>query len=433
MGVPKPKSKSGKKKPARPPQQLTAEEHFENAEMAFAMENYDQAAKSFRRALDMEPENLEYLEGYGSFLAETGQREEAVAVLQRAVAAQPDEGFEKFMYLGQLVEDPAEAVASVRKGVAILRAYMQQHAQEPAPAEGSEEAEEHAMEKQHLDATLASCLCALAEALLHKAQAAGEGALAGVEAEVESTLNEARGLAPSSPEPLQALASLRQQQGKDEEALQVLRQSMALWFKPAPEEPEEEEGEEGKQAAGGSEKKAAAAAEAEVRRVQVGFPLGLRHRVSPAAAAPASPANQTIVLLFSFPAQQEEDLGSSDSDSEMEFDSDDDDLPSYEFRFETAKLLLELDESVEAASQVLEGLLDENDQDPNVWLLLAMCCQGGGDEEGALGAVEEGIEVCKRLGLPKDDDTYAGLEALQEGLQTLLKDAAAQQAGKKDN
>jgi len=43
------------------------------------------------------PQNLEYLEGYGSFLAETGQREEAVAVLQRAVAAQPDEGFEKFM------------------------------------------------------------------------------------------------------------------------------------------------------------------------------------------------------------------------------------------------------------------------------------------------------------------------------------------------
>lgn len=42
-------------------------------------------------------QNLEFLEGYGSFLAETGQREEAVAVLQRAVAAQPDEGFEKFM------------------------------------------------------------------------------------------------------------------------------------------------------------------------------------------------------------------------------------------------------------------------------------------------------------------------------------------------
>lgn len=93
-------------------------------------------------------------------------------------------------------------------------------------------------------------------------------ALAGVEGEIESTLNEARGLAPNSPEPLQALASLRQQQGKDEDALQVLRQSMALWFKPAPEESEEEEegaAEEGKKAAAGGSGKKAAAAEAEVR------------------------------------------------------------------------------------------------------------------------------------------------------------------------
>lgn len=89
-----------------------------------------------------------------------------------------------------------------------------------------------------------------------------------MEGEIESTLNEARGLAPTSPEPLQALASLRQQQGKDEEALQVLKQSMAMWFKPASEEEEseEEEGVEGKKAAGGgSGKKAAAAAEAQVR------------------------------------------------------------------------------------------------------------------------------------------------------------------------
>lgn len=43
------------------------------------------------------PQNVEFLEGYGSFLAEAGDRSEAVAVLQRAAAAQPDEGFEKFM------------------------------------------------------------------------------------------------------------------------------------------------------------------------------------------------------------------------------------------------------------------------------------------------------------------------------------------------
>ena len=36
--------------------QLSAEEHYENAEMAFAMEAFDQARASFKRALDMEPE-----------------------------------------------------------------------------------------------------------------------------------------------------------------------------------------------------------------------------------------------------------------------------------------------------------------------------------------------------------------------------------------
>ena len=43
------------------------------------------------------PQNIEFLEAYGSFLAETGQRDEAVAVLRRAEAVQPDDGFEKFM------------------------------------------------------------------------------------------------------------------------------------------------------------------------------------------------------------------------------------------------------------------------------------------------------------------------------------------------
>ena len=42
--------------PALPPLQLTAEEHFENAQMAFAMDNLPQARSSFKRALDMEPE-----------------------------------------------------------------------------------------------------------------------------------------------------------------------------------------------------------------------------------------------------------------------------------------------------------------------------------------------------------------------------------------
>lgn len=398
MGAPKKKGSGGKKKPARAPQQLTAEEHFENAEMAFAMENFELARTSFKRALDMEPENVEFLEGYGSFLAEVGPQAEGVTVLQRAVALQPDEGFEKYMYLGQLVEGP-EAEQHVRKGVAVLRKYMEEQAAQPAPAEGSEEAAEAAMEREHLDATLASCLCSLAEVLLTKSQQgeAGADGIADVAAEVEGLLGEARQLSPTSPEPLQSLASLRQQQGKDEEALALLRQSLALWFKPAPEE-SDSEGEEGGEAAdAAAAKKAAAEAE-------------------------------------------EEELGSQDSDSEgegMEFGDDDSiaDLPSYEFRFETAKLLLELDESVDAASQVLEQLLEENDQDPNVWLLLALCYQGGGDLEAALEAAEHGLQLCRQLGLPADDDMVAGFEAVQTELQAMIEgekkeQKAAEKAGK---
>ena len=66
---------------------------------------------------------------------------------------------------------------------------------------------------------------------------------------VEEALREARGLAPVSPEPLQALASLRQQQGgRDEEALALLRQSVALWFRPTQDEDgdsEDDDAEEG--------------------------------------------------------------------------------------------------------------------------------------------------------------------------------------------
>ncbi len=79
-------------------------------------------------------------------------------------------------------------------------------------------------------------------------------------AEVESLLGEARQLSPASPEPLQSLASLRQQQGKDEEALALLRQSLALWFKPAPEESDSEGEGEGAEAKDGAAKKVRLAA-----------------------------------------------------------------------------------------------------------------------------------------------------------------------------
>jgi hypothetical protein len=52
-----------------------------------------------------------------------------------------------------------------------------------------------------------------------------------VAGDAEGLLQQARSADPSSPEPLQALASLRYEQGNSEEALQLLKQSMKLWFR----------------------------------------------------------------------------------------------------------------------------------------------------------------------------------------------------------
>lgn len=347
MGVPVKKAGKGKKakRPAQRPQ-LTAEELYLEAQMAWISEEPDQAMASLKRALEQEPENIECLNMYGGLLAEMGPREEAVAVLQKAVALQPQQGFEKYMYLAQLLEGQ-EAVASVRKGIELVRAKLQllESGQLPPEEQDSDEelgeGESEAMVESMKDMTkleLCSALCALSE-LLVAGCVAGEGgpsSVAGVEREVEEVLGEARQLCPKSPEPLQALCSLRCQQDKKEEALQLLKQSMDLWFKP-PKSDDEAAGQEA----------------------------------------------------------EEEDIAESEGESEgdeegmdVEGEGGQEDGPSYEFRFETAKLLLELDTDTEAAVQVLEELVEENDHVPNVWLLLALALRGAGEWEQALAAGE---------------------------------------------
>jgi tetratricopeptide (TPR) repeat protein len=82
----------------------------------------DRAARLFREALRLSPAHVPALVGLGLALAGTGPVEEAVPVLQHAVALAPDD------------PAPAVALASVRDDLALARATLARFPEDPAAA-----------------------------------------------------------------------------------------------------------------------------------------------------------------------------------------------------------------------------------------------------------------------------------------------------------
>lgn len=117
-------------------------------------------------------------------------------------------------------------------------------------------------------------------------------------------LLQAHEIDPDSPEPEQASASLRHELGDVDAALQLLRSSMRKWWRPGPDEQPAADGKSG--AENGEQGKEACASD---KNVQDGS-------------------------------------GSDDGSDDGE------DLPSYEFRLEACKLLIELDNSTDVAVEV---------------------------------------------------------------------------------
>eukprot|EP00878_Enallax_costatus_P016578 GHUV01017394.1.p1 GENE.GHUV01017394.1~~GHUV01017394.1.p1 ORF type:complete len:317 (+),score=108.87 GHUV01017394.1:512-1462(+) len=278
---------------------LTADQLFERAQQALAFERYEAALDCMRDALQLEPENLEIIDAYGALLAELGRTDAALQELQKAVQLSPEEGFEKYMYLGQLLQGQ-QALAATQKGVELLQLDVERAKQSGESSKG-------------LSKQLTAALCSLAEMKMGLAED-----VSAVAADAQVLLQQASSVDPDSPEPLQALASLRYEQGQAEEALQLLKESMSKWFRQQGSEEEEDYSQQ--------DMEADAASEGDFK-------------------APRKPKTMSEEEL-----DQERDQ--SGSESEYETDDEDDDLPSFEFRFECAKMLLELDDSTDTAIQV---------------------------------------------------------------------------------
>lgn len=316
------------------------------AEDAMMFGDYDSALHMLTQAYQMAPQDLRVVEALGFFLAEMGRAPEAVTLLKRAVEMAPESGFEKYMYLGQLLEG-AESIQAYQAGIAALERQL------AGTAAGTPE---HPM----LCGQLCSALCALAEQHVTSAPD-----LAGVAAECEALLRKAHSLDASSPEPLQALASMKYELGSQEEALALLRDSIGRWHNK-----------------GG-------------------------------AGAGAGPSGG---------AQQDEEMAADDDDDDSaEWETEDDDepedgLPSFEFRFECAKLLIELDEKTDTAIEILERLVQENDMDPNVWHLLSLAYYSGGHFPEAQECCRHGEELLKKLRLAPTESVWGDYEDLKSAI-----------------
>lgn len=270
------------------------------------------------------------------------KRQEAIEYLKQACDLEPSTGFEKFMYLGQVLDAcgrAREAEAAMRTGVEILRR------ENDAQNSNGE--------------FLTSALCSLAEllmGLIHDdddmmdacyASASALPELSEVEALLEQAITSSSG---KSPEPLQGMCGLRVLQGREEEALELLKASLTLWRSDGDGKAGGETGEGGVH------------------------------------------------------GDDDESDDAPHGGEEIDEENDPSSQPSYEFRFETAKLLLELDVTTETAAEILEELLEENDMVPDVWLLLAVAYRAGGDEESAREAAVNGVRVAQAAGERREDN-----------------------------
>ena len=99
-------------------------------------------------------------------------------------------------------------------------------------------------------------------------------------------------------------------------------------------------------------------------------------------------------------------------------------LPSFEFRFETAKLIMELEESAEKAIDILDSLLEENDANLDVWFLLTLAHQGMGQLEEAAGCLDHIEQALSSF--PEDSIEKQNLNTLRSDLDRIKQEMQEQ-------
>ncbi|XP_072041927.1 uncharacterized protein [Amphiura filiformis] len=179
--------------------------------------DYELAHKFCKRALELDPDNVSVLETLGNLLAEQGDGEGAMKCFGRAVTVCPDEGFSKYMYLGQLMEGK-KAIECFQKGVEIMTKELHKSQSEGACAAAESEVAVS-------ESDISSAYCSMAEIYLTDACFEEEA-----ETRCKECLDKAIEHNPSNAEAFQILASYWLSMENKKEATDAIQKSVSLWL-----------------------------------------------------------------------------------------------------------------------------------------------------------------------------------------------------------
>ncbi|XP_076460484.1 uncharacterized protein LOC143293479 [Babylonia areolata] len=203
---------------AKAPPSYSIDVLLDKAEKCIDEFNYELAQKFCQRALEQDADNVRALETSGTLLLELGNVEAAKQCLGRAVEVCPDEGFSKYMTLGQLF-DGAQAVQCFQKGIELmLKEKEEKQAQELAAA--CRDAEEGPT-----DTDISNAYCAVAEIYLTDLCEEEEA-----ESRCEDSVQKAVAADPNNPEAHQLMASFLLSKDNKDEAREAIKKSVSIWL-----------------------------------------------------------------------------------------------------------------------------------------------------------------------------------------------------------
>ncbi|KAI8082992.1 uncharacterized protein BX664DRAFT_301533 [Halteromyces radiatus] len=173
--------------------------------------DYPMAYAYCEKALQLAPTDTRILETMGQVEIELEKFADARQHFLQAIQLQPDTGYSKYMYLGQLSVE-MEAIGAFQKGVDLMMMEYQQQQQEEETA-------------QLLADKIASALCSMTEIYLTDCCFEPDA-----EQKCETYLQQAQQVNPNNAEVYQLLASVRLSQQRNEEAAKILEESIGFWI-----------------------------------------------------------------------------------------------------------------------------------------------------------------------------------------------------------